>query len=155
MSSTLEIGRSTYLKAEHEGFPPPLDGRKMFDLWYRYVSKYLRKTTKQYGFDSFKQQSIMYFSQFIEETDFVSAGEYVNLYILLYWEHRMSAWLGVANAERDFYSEPLVPFNARAILTALLGVSRDERNAATVFYEAIRQTTPSLLDIPINPTKWP
>lgn len=154
MSATLEIGRSTYRKAELEGFPPPLDGEKMYNLWFRYIPTAERNKVVRWGLRTFKYVAVPYFEDLIDETEFVQANEYINLYVLQFWEHRMSAWLGVANAERDFYAEPLIPFNARNILTSLLGVSHDDRQSASVFYEAIRQTTPSLLDIPINPREW-
>lgn len=151
----LEIGRGNYTPARKAGIPAPATVETMVNLHYRKMAPRLRKELADFGHDLADEISRKAFSQFVKETDYLSTAGLLDPFDQFYWEHRMSSWFGAAMNERDFYAEAFVPFNSREIFQALLGVSRRERDRAAVFYKMIQMVDDRLLDLPINPKRWP
>lgn len=151
----LEIGRSFYRGRRMEGYPQPVTADAMTQLHYRSMSANSRKIIEEYGLERYIDIANLAFQVFIEDTDFHSPAELLDGFDLFYWEHRMATWHGPALAERDFYAEAFIPFNARNIFEATLSVEQEERDNSSVFYRLIEQVDPKLLDLPVNPRNWP
>lgn len=151
----LEIGRSFYAHMRDSGVSAPTDPASMTELHYRGMSNAAKQRIAKYGEDSWREAARSAFTGFMADTDFGSASDAVDPFDLFYWEHRMGTWHGPAMTERDFYGESLIPFNSRRTFEAMLGVDRDQRDSAAVFYTMIELVDPALLDLPINPKKWP
>jgi hypothetical protein len=94
------------------------------------------------------------FRDFLKASNFNAARGILDPFDQFYWEHRMAAWHGVAMLERDFYAQAFIPFNARAIWEALLGVPYKDRVSATAFRKMVDMVNPRLMEIPINPEEW-
>ena len=69
-----------------------------------------------------------------------------------YWTFRMGTWHGPSSVEKDFYGEPMNPFNARCIIEPLLSVSDLDQYDLSVFMRLITLVDCRLLDVPINPS---
>lgn len=154
-ANLLEIGRAFYQKQKRAGAAAPATAESMASLHYRATPRSTRDLIDAWGKEQYDQATLRAFDQMIEETDYVAATEWVDPFDLFYWEHRMSAWHGASMLERDFYAEPFIPFNARTIFEAMLGVPGEQRNTADVLYELVGLVEPRLLEFPINPRQWP
>jgi hypothetical protein len=155
LGNALEIGRShTMLHREAEGVTPTT-ASGMARLHYRRMGAGKRKTAAdEYGYDHFHAISASMFQEFIDDTGYGLVADWFNPFDLFYWEYRMSVWQGPAMNERDFYSVPFIPFNARFVYETMLGVSEQQRYADEVVFRMIEMVDPALLELPINPAKW-
>lgn len=153
-ANLLEIGRSFYAAARRSGFQPPVTADAMARLHHRSMGGSGKKEAEAYGQDAYFKNSKSAFQGFID-TCGGPAPDLLDAFDRFYWEHRMSAWHGAAMVERDYYAEAFIPFNARRIFEALLGVPQQERDSSAVFYRLIEMVNPKLLDLPINPKAWP
>lgn len=154
-SNLLEIGRGFYQNAKKSGAPDPSTAEAMRDLHFGAIPRSGKQEIDEWGKQTYDYVATNLFADFLDETAFKEAAEFVSPFDLFYWEHRMGAWHGVSMVERDYYAEPFIPFNARAIFAAMLGLSEEERNSAAVFYKIINMVDASLLDMPVNPKTWP
>ena len=77
----------------------------------------------------------------------------VDILDLFYWEHRMGSWQAQRQLEWDIIQEAYTPFNHRALLEIMLGVSSDLRCAPDyILYERMIQALwPECMNQPINP----
>lgn len=154
-ANLLEIGRTFFRHRRRLGRPAPVTPRAMTELHYNTMGPTKRAAIEEYGYERYASASDAEFQRFLDDTDFARAAEVVDPLDLFYWEHRMSAWHGIAMAERDFYAEPFIPFNSRDTFEAMLGVSQDERDKGETQLELIRSVDARLLELPINPKVWP
>jgi hypothetical protein len=67
----------------------------------------------------------------------------------------MATWAPHVYMEQDLANETFIPWNARAVFTALLQVPFNDRRNATVFKKIIERFCPKIKDLPINPKEWP
>lgn len=153
--SLLEIGRDFFGPMRDRGVAEPVTAETMTDLHYRRTGASTRKLIDKYGEELWRAAERDAFAEYLDVTDHASTVGLVDPFDLYYWEHRMGAWLGTSFVERDFYGEAFIPFNSRNVFEAMLGVPFAERESADVFYRMIRLGDPALLDMPINPKKWP
>lgn len=151
----LEIGRSFYLGRRKEGLAQPVTAEAMTKLHFRAMSANSRRIIEEYGADRYSDVAKIAFQLFIEETKLDRCAAFLDGFDQFYWEHRMATWHGPALAERDFYAEAFIPFNSRDVFAAMLSVKRDERDTSSTFYRLIEMVDPHLLDLPVNPSKWP
>lgn len=154
-ANLLEIGRLFYGAHKRSGTPAPADAETMYSLHLRSTPRAAREEIQKWGTEAHKIASTAAFKAMVDSTEYSAAVKLVDPFDLFYWEHRMSTWHGPLLLERDFYAEPFIPFNARAIFENMLGIAEEDRSKATVYYALINQVDPSLLDLPINPKEWP
>ncbi|MGO1942110.1 MAG: asparagine synthase-related protein [Yaniella sp.] len=154
-ANLLEIGRTFYQHAKKVGVEAPITASALKNLHYRSIPKSGKQAIADWGKELYDFVANECFADFLDETGFADAAQFVDAFDLFYWEHRMSAWHGAAMVERDYYAEPFIPFNARAILEIMLGVPEENRQSADVFYKIINTVNPGLTDLPINPKSWP
>lgn len=151
----LEIGRNFYRRRRDAGYKPPATPLAMRRLHYGTMDRAVKDAINRYGEARFNAISDLAYQSYIDDTQFRSHLGLLDPFDHFYWEHRMATWHGVALNERDFYSIAFIPFNSRAMFEAMLGISDDKRDDASVFYRMIEMVDPSLLDLPINPKEWP
>ena len=151
----LEIGRDFFGPMRTQGVPEPVSPETMTNLHYRRTGLPTRERIAEYGGDRWKGESEEAFGAYIADTDYASTLGLIDPFDLFYWEHRMTAWHGTLLLERDFYGEAFIPFNSRNIFSAMLGIGREDRSNAAVFYRMLNLVDPSLLDLPVNPRSWP
>lgn len=154
-ANLLEIARSFYKSAKAAGASEPSTGEGMRSLHLRSTPRSGKEAIEAWGQAEYDEAASDAFEELIQDSDFKSAIEHLDAFDAFYWEHRMSAWHGASMVERDFYAEPFIPFNARSIFSAALGVAQSERDSADVFHEIIRLVDPALVELPINPKVWP
>lgn len=154
-ANLLEIGRAYFENYRLAGIPEPVDAERVLRTHRRSMGKRTQEEIVEYGEGRFAAIAGDATRGFVDDTDLESAVQFLDPFDLFYWEHRMSTWHGAGMVERDFYAEPFIPFNSRAIFETLLGVPHEDRKAAAVFYRMIEMVEPSLLDLPINPKTWP
>lgn len=154
-ANLLEIGRSYFDNYRRVRMPEPVDAESVMLTHRRSMGRRTQQEIMEFGEDEFATIAGAAVRGFVEDTAYEMAARHLDPFDLFYWEHRMSAWHGAGMVERDFYAEPFIPFNARAIFETLLGVQEEDRKAAAVFYRMIEMVEPSLLDLPINPKEWP
>lgn len=154
-ANTLEIGQTTFRTLRRQGYEKPTTGETMATSHLRRSTTRNRKAVAHWGLEQYMRIATEAFSEFIAETQFSKIASYIDPFSAQYWEHRMSAWLGASNVERDFYSDALIPFNARSIFFAMNSVPTHVIENKTVKNELISLVDPKLLDFPINPKKWP
>lgn len=157
LGNALEIGRSNTMGIRRKFAKIPLlNGRNMALIHRRrFTGKSIVQAVKDYGLNNYIDFSTERFNAFIEETEYLTALQWLDPYDLFYWEQRMSTWQGPAMNERDFYALPLIPYNSRDTYVKLLGVKKEERYADEHVYRMIEMVDPKLLDWPVNPLKWP
>jgi hypothetical protein len=150
-ANLLEIGRAFY--AKYTDAEPPVRPRAMAALHRASMTGRVQALCDAWqGWDRDARDA---FRGFLQETDFNAARGILDPFDQFYWEHRMSAWHGLNMLERDFYAEAFIPFNARAVWETLLGVPAGERRTSAAFHRIIERVDPRLLEIPINPKRWP
>jgi hypothetical protein len=154
-ANLLEIGRTFYQHAQKAGRAEPTTAEAMKNLHFRSIPGSGKAEINEWGQDTYDHVATELFADFLHETEFANASEFVGPFDLFYWEHRMSAWHGAAMVERDYYAEPFIPFNARTIFETMLGVPEEKRQSADVLYNIIKLVNPRLLDMPVNPKTWP
>ncbi len=73
----------------------------------------------------------------------------------LYWEHRISNWLGAQKSIYNVYTTIVSPFNNRYLLHTLFSMDKKYRDSRFPKYYRIilEKLVPELGDIPINPTE--
>lgn len=154
MGLMLEIGRGV-TAVNLPNASAPVDGRSMADLHYRTMpSKIRKKIENGAGKDEYLQFSEEAFSDWLATISGFNT-EFLNPFVQFYWEHRMPTWLGPTMAERDFYGAPVSPFNCRMILESMLSVSFAEQESGAIPFGVIERAAPELLQLPVNPLKWP
>ncbi|WP_277209516.1 hypothetical protein [Isoptericola croceus] len=149
-ANLLEIGRSFY-KRFRDVAEPPVDPESMRHMHQLSMGN----RGKAYAAPEVIPVAQEAFADWIEATDFNAARGLIDPDDQFYWEHRMGTWHGPAMVERDFYAEPFIPFNARAVFTAMLGIDRDDRDSGAVLHRLIDLVDPELHSVPINPKRWP
>ncbi|MDN5685814.1 MAG: hypothetical protein L0G94_03905 [Brachybacterium sp.] len=154
-ANLLEIGRSFYRADRRAKRSSPTTAAAMSELHQRKMGPAAREDIDTFGQDYYKAQSDAAFQEFIDDTAFEQSVGYLDPFDQFYWEHRMATWHGTGMLERDFYAEAFIPFNARSIFEAMLGIPQNHRDSAAVFYRMIESVDPRLLDMPINPKEWP
>lgn len=148
----LEIGRTFYHRAKRLGLTRPLTPTAMCDLHHFAFSAERKAAVDRWDPARFRSTSIEAFADFMRTTRF--PGPHIDAldpFDQFYWEHRMSTWHGPMLNERDFYGESFIPFNARGVFEAMLGLPEPERRSGSVLYRLIERTIPDLLDLPVNP----
>ena len=151
----LEIGRSFYKKYRDDRVSPPVDADSMTNLHYQSMTPRTKASISDYGLQRYTEASHEAFQGFLSDTGYDLVSGLIDPFDQFYWEHRMGVWHGPALLERDFYGVAFIPFNSRRIFTALLGVSQAERDESSVFYRLIESVEPALLQLPVNPKRWP
>jgi len=143
----LEIGRVFYGQHRRHGrdlSTPDQMAAHYFDS--------LRRTAQaqidEYGRDQWMAIATQAFAEFDEKTGFQTAAGLIDPFDLFYWEHRMGTWQSLILLERDFYAEPYMPFNCRAVFAAMLGLPREVREEAALFFRLT--DTPELADVPVT-----
>lgn len=154
-ANLLEIGRSFYLGARRSKIPAPVTAETMTFLHHRRMGRKAKEEIEAFGFDAYCEISDAAFQGYIDETDYASTVGLLEPFDHFYWEHRMAAWHGTFLLERDFYGDAFIPLNSRAVFEAMLSVSQESRDEASVIYRMIELADPALLDMPINPKEWP
>lgn len=155
LGNCLEIGRSNYGPARRKGVSAPVCAKTMAALHYRKLGPKVQLRVEAYGRDRFQSETAEAFQMFIDQTGYGVVLGKLDPFDQFYWEHRMPTWQGVAMGERDFYAVPLIPFNARVVFNALLGVRFEDRRTDAAVYRMIEMVDPGLLDLPVNPKKLP
>lgn len=153
-ANLLEIGRS-FFKAHRGWLEPPVTGRAMAALYHRVIGARGKERIREFGEEEFLAHAAHGFDELVAVSDLASVEGLIDPFDQFYWEHRMSAWHGTSMLERDFYAEAFIPFNARVIFTAMLGVTRAERDRGAVLRRLIEMVDERLLSVPINPKEWP
>lgn len=151
----LEIAQTTFAPWRDTGSPAPATVENMTALHRIKMNQRTQDRIAAFGEDEWTPRAIAAFQEFYDDTDFGATLDLVDPFDLYYWEHRMGLWFGTSMLERDFYAEAFIPFNARVIFEALLGIEEPYREQATAFYRIIEMVEPALLDIPINPRRVP
>ncbi len=128
----------------------------MSQLHQRSMPRAARAAIHRYGAARYQSIAGEAFESLVTQTSWNDARTSgLDAFDQFYWEHRMSTWHGPAMAERDYYSDAFIPFNYRPLLAAMLGVDLDERRSGAVQLAAIKAVDSDLLQLPINPKKWP
>jgi hypothetical protein len=154
LGNALEIGRShSMLHRDADGVVPDT-AEGMARLHYRRMGASKRRSITELGYDQFLATSTGMFQEFIDDTGYDLVVDWFNPFDLFYWEYRMAVWQGPAMNERDFYSVPFIPFNARTVYETMLGVPEENRYADEVVLRMLDMVDPGLLELPINPEKW-
>lgn len=151
----LEIGRDNYALARKDGVDAPCTAQAMAELHRRTMGSRVKSTLEEYGEARFFDVSVPAFQRFIDQTGYANFVGVLDPFDQFYWEHWMGAWHGTAMNERDFYAEAFIPFNARRVFEAFIGVSRRDRDRSSVFYRMLGMVDDRLLDFPVNPKHWP
>lgn len=149
----LEIGRTFYHRARRVGLTRPVVPGAMQELHHFAFSAERKEAVAEWGLEKFQEVSRRAFASFIATTRFPGIDpSALDPFDQFYWEHRMSAWHGTLLNERDFYGESFIPFNARVVFEAMLGLPWAERKSGSVLYRLVEELAPQLLDLPVNPT---
>lgn len=151
----LEIGRANYSLHRQAGAAAPTTAEAMAELHRRNMGSRMGPVLDEYGVDNFHSVARQAFQEFYDDTEYGTTLGVLDPFDQFYWEHWMGAWHGPAMVERDFYGIAFIPFNSRRVFETLLGVSRLQRDRSEVFYRMIQLVRPALLDLPVNPKKWP
>lgn len=151
----LEIGRSFFTPLMKDGVAAPTNPEKLATLHRLKMRWSMREKIAAQGVEEWHNNAAMKFSEFAQDTGFITATEFIDPFDLFYWEHRMGAWHGPAMNERDFYAEAFIPLNVRSIFEAMLGIEPALRVSGAVFYRILEMLDPRLLEFPINPKRWP
>lgn len=151
----LEIGRSFYSRFRDEGVAPPISSESMAQLHLKSMPPKVQHRIEHNGLESFLETSEQAFHSFVEDTGYKLAVGVLEPYDHFYWEHRMAVWHGPALLERDYYGVSFIPFNTRRIFEEMLGVPVESRDTSKVFYRMIEMVNPALLELPVNPKRWP
>lgn len=155
LGNLLEIGRSNSSNERRIGLEAPINAKTMANLHFHRMGRARQDEVRTYGFSIFQNCAEASFQEFIDDTGFTSQIGFLDPFDQFYWEHRMATWQGVAMGERDFYAVPFIPYNSRNIFEILLGVEKTKRHNNETIHEMIRQIDSELLEIPINPKRWP
>lgn len=149
-ANILEIGQSNYRKLEwNAGAEEPRNARQMAFVYYRKLSKRAKEEIRLYGRQKYMDEVANYFQRMIDETGGLT--EFLDPFDEYYWNIRMGTWHGPNTVEKDYYGEPLNPFNSRTIIESLLSVSKLDQYDTSVFLRLISLVDSRLLDTPINP----
>ncbi|RZJ86579.1 MAG: hypothetical protein EON88_24410 [Brevundimonas sp.] len=148
----LEIGRVFYARHRRHGRDLSTP-EQMAGHFYDNARPAARARFDAWGHARWMAASTEAFAEFDAVTGFQSAARLIDPFDLFYWEHRMGAWQSMILLERDFYGEPYMPFNCRAIFTAMLGLTHEVREAATLFRRLI--DIPELADVPLKSSSTP
>lgn len=150
-SNVLEIGQSNYRKLQwRAGLDEPKTADQMAAVYYRKLSKSTRKTVEEYGRSKYLKDVANLFQRYLDETG--GPSPFLDPFDDYYWTFRMGAWHGPSSLEKDFYGEPLNPYNCRNVIVPLISVSKYDQYDVSVFMRLITLVDASLLDVPINPT---
>lgn len=153
LGNGLEIGRSNYTPQRRAGAAAPVDALKMAQLHHRKVGRQVNELIDDFGVERFWDISIEAFQGFIDDTGYVTG--LLDPFDQFYWEHRMGTWQGVAMGERDFYAASFIPYNSRRIFDSLLGAPFESRRDDEAVLRMIEMVDPGLLELPVNPLRWP
>ena len=148
----LEIGRVFYARHRRHGRDLSTPAQ-MAGHFYDNSRPAARARFDAWGHERWMAAATEAFAAFDAVTDFQFAARLIDPFDLFYWEHRMGAWQSMILLERDFYGEPYMPFNSRAIFTAMLGLPEDVRQAATLFRRLI--DIPELAGVPLKSSSTP
>lgn len=150
-ANILEIGQSNYRKLEWRGgLEEPRAASQMAEVYYRKLSRKAKGSVETYGRTKYLNEVSLLFQQMIDETG--GPSRYLDPFDDYYWTFRMGTWHGPSSLEKDFYGEPLNPFNARCIIEPLISVSKLDQYDLSVFMRLITLADNRLLDVPINPS---
>lgn len=155
LGNLLEIGRSNSSNERRIGIEAPITAATMANLHFHRMGRARQDEIRTYGLKTFQNYAEAAFQEFIDDTGFDSQIGFLDPFDQFYWEHRMATWQGVAMGERDFYAVPFIPYNSRNIFETLLGVEKTKRHNNETIYELIHQIDSELLEMPINPKRWP
>lgn len=154
-SNILEIGQSNYRKLQWRwGCEDPRNAEQMAMVYYRKLSRRVRQQIGTSGYAEYMRKVTEIFQEMIDETGGFQP-EILDPFDEYYWMFRMGTWHGPSSLEKDFYGEPLNPFNSRAIISQLISVSKPDQYDTSVFLRLISMVDSSLLEIPINPKQVP
>lgn len=150
-SNILEIGQSNYRKLQwRAGIDEPTTAGKMAAVYYRKLSRKAKMEIADFGKDDYIKEVTDRFQCMIDETG--GPSKHLDPFDDYYWTFRMGTWHGPSSVEKDFYGEPMNPFNARCIIEPLLSVSDLDQYDLSVFMRLITLVDCRLLDVPINPS---
>lgn len=153
-ANILEIGQSNFRKLQwNAGLEEPKTAVQMAAVYHRKLSKKAKSQVEDYGKSKYLEEVAAYFQQLIDDTG--GPSEFLDPFDEYYWSIRMGTWHGPSSVEKDFYGEPLNPFNNRRIIETLLSVSKPDQYDLSVFLRLITMVNCELLEIPINPSSVP
>lgn len=89
------------------------------------------------------------FQRYRDETDFANLYNYDPLDIF-YWEYRSAVIMAAPLLEMDMGHDNFTMINSRALLRDLLSLPIENRRRGDVYFSAIKQLWPELLEFPIN-----
>ena len=149
-ANILEIGQSNFRKLDwNAGAEEPRTAEQMAFVYFRKLSKRAKDQVRNYGHQRYMGEVTAYFQRMIDETG--GTTEFLDPFDEYYWNIRMGTWHGPNTVEKDFYGEPLNPFNSRSIIEPLISVSKLDQYDLSVFLRLITLVDPRLLELPINP----
>lgn len=153
-ANILELGQSNYRKLEwNAGLEEPKQATQMAAVYHRKLSRKAKDEVLRYRKDEYLSRVSKSFQELIDDGG--RPSDWLDPFDEYYWSIRMGTWHGPSSVEKDFYGEPLNPFNSRAVIKPLLSVSKPDQYDLSVFLRLITKVDCRLLDIPINPPKWP
>ena len=153
-ANILEIGQSNFRKLQwNGGVEEPKTAEQMATVYHRKLSKNAKTQVENYGKSKYMEEVAAYFQKLIDDTG--GPSEFLDPFDEYYWSIRMGTWHGPSSVEKDFYGEPLNPFNNRRIIETLLSVSKADQYDLSVFLRLITMVNCELLDMPINPSSVP
>lgn len=153
-ANILEIGQSNFRKLQwNAGVEEPRTAEQMAAVYHRKLSKNAKALVEKYGKSKYMDQVTEYFQELVDDTG--GPSEFLDPFDEYYWSIRMGTWHGPSSVEKDFYGEPLNPFNNRRIIETILSVSAPDQYDLSVFLRLITMVSCELLEIPINPSSVP
>lgn len=148
----LEIGRAFYLN--HRLTKRPVGPVEATELYVKMAQWRGPKAVAAYGLDAYTERARAGFDDFFAPSGTLGGYGILDAYDLFYWEHRMGCWHSTLVGQRDVVADTFIPFNARRIFEAMLGVTLAERRTGAVFQRIVAENTPALVEYPINPESW-
>lgn len=116
-------------------------------------SQILQKSRKKHWLSDNDAKKI--FEEYFIETEINNESVYgFDLLDIFFWEHNSGTWLCEVLQETDFVFNTHSWINCRKIIELLLSVDFQQRKDASVFKHLIRENTPEIMDIPINPRNY-
>lgn len=146
VGTLLEIGRGIYNDRKRQGRDLSTPEQMVAHYFFRLRGP-VQANIDAYGRDAWTAMATEAFAEFDAVSDFQSATRFVDPFDLFYWEHRMGTWHALILLERDFYAEPVMPLNCRAIFTAMMGLPRPAREDAVLFARLL--AVPELAGVPL------
>lgn len=152
VGTLLEIGRGIYNDRKRQGRDLSTPEQMVAHYFFR-LRSHVQAKIEAYGLETWTAMATQAFAEFEAAADFQSAARFVDAFDLFYWEHRMGTWHALILLERDFYAEPVMPFNCRAIFTAMMGLPRQVREDAVLFARLL--DVPELAGVPLVSSNTP